>query len=340
MNYEKDYLLTIAIPTYNRAKYLKRALKSIAEQYDDRLEIIVSDNASLDDTEEVVQEIEKHIPIKYLKNKENIGSDMNFLQCLREASGKYTVLLGDDDLIIDGKMEIILNFLESFDDLSLIFINHTYYSGEYDQNNPGRLYNNEIDNRSYMTKKQFFDYVRREIIYMSSIVLSTKRVRSINDAEKYSWTFFMHSCVAFESTKNDDNNLGVIGTPCIAKDDTHDEHTNVNKPEIYFPAYVRGAKYLFYELAPSCGYDKEQMCRLFYPDTLKFERYIIRLNAENYPNWKDCFWKYAYPSIKEFPLAWIRVMPAVIMPRFLAKFLWYTVRSVYKKIKAIFKKGK
>lgn len=52
-----EKILTIAIPTYNRANYLKRALKSIAKQYDDRLEIIVSDNASLDDTEEVVREI-------------------------------------------------------------------------------------------------------------------------------------------------------------------------------------------------------------------------------------------------------------------------------------------
>ena len=62
--------LTIAIPTFNRAKYTRRALQSIAEQYDDRLEIIVSDNASPDNTEEVVREMEKFMPIKYIKNKE------------------------------------------------------------------------------------------------------------------------------------------------------------------------------------------------------------------------------------------------------------------------------
>ena len=49
-NGNNDFLLTIAIPTYNRANYLKRALQSIAEQYDSRLEILVSNNASEDTT--------------------------------------------------------------------------------------------------------------------------------------------------------------------------------------------------------------------------------------------------------------------------------------------------
>lgn len=334
-----EKILTMAIPTYNRAKYLKRALLSIAEQCDNRLEILVSDNASSDETEEIVHEMKKYMPIKYIKNKENIGSDMNFLQCLREATGKYTVLLGDDDLIIDGKMDIILNFLESNDDLSLVFLNHTYFTGEYDKNNPGRLYNIETDSKSGLTKKEFFDYVKYEIIYMSSVVFSTKRVRCVKDAEKYSWTYFMHSCIAFESTKNDDDNLGIISTPCIAKDSTEDEHTNVNKPELYFAAYCRGEKYLFYELAPSCGYDKAQMNQIYYSSALRFGRYVLMLNADDYPNWKECFWKYAYPAIKEFPIAWIKVIPMAVMPKILAKFLWYTVRPIYKKIKVVFKKG-
>lgn len=333
-------ILTIAIPTYNRAKYLKRALQSIADQYDDRLEILVSDNASPDNTEEVIREMEKYIPIKYIKNKENIGSDMNFLQCLREASGRYTVLLGDDDLIIDGKIGIILNYLESNDDLSLVFINHTYFYGEYDENNPGILYNIEIDNKSGLTKKDFFDYVKYEIIYISSVVLSTKRVRNVADPKKYSWTLFMHSCIAFESTKNDNGNLGIISTPCIAKDSTADEHNNVLKPEIFFPAYCRGEKYLFYELAPSCGYDREQMQRIFTSSALRLRGYVLKLNVDNYPNWKKYFWEYAYPAIKEFPIAWIKIIPMAVIPRFLAKFLWYIIRPGYKKVKAVFKKGK
>lgn len=330
--------LTIAIPTYNRAKYLKRSLYSIAEQYDNRLEILVSDNASEDETEDVVNEMKRRIPIKYIKNKENIGGDRNFLQCLREASGKYTILLGDDDVIIDGKMKVILHFLMIHDDLALVFLNHTYFYGKYDKKNPGILYNTDIDNKFGLSKKDFFNYVKGEIVYMSSIVLSTKRVHNVKDTEKYIGSFFMHSCVAFESTKNDNYNLGIVGTPCIAKDNTADEHANVNKPEIFFPAYCKGEKYLFYELAPSCGYDKEQMHKI-YQSGLNFGRYVFRLNIKDYPRWREYFWNYAYPAIKEFPIAWIKIMPAAIMPRFLANFLYYTARPIYRKIKVVFKKG-
>lgn len=330
--------LTIAIPTFNRAKYLKRALQSISEQYDDRLEIIVSDNASQDETEEVVNEMRKCIPIKYIKNEENIGYDMNFLQCFRAASGKYTVLLGDDDVIIDGKMNVILNFLDSNDDLSLVFLNHTLFIGDYDKTNPGRLSFDEIPNKSGLSKTEFFDYVKGEIIFISSVVLSTKRVAKVKNAEKYSWTFFMHSCLAFESTKNDNYNLGIVGTPCIAKDHTGDEHNNVNKPEIFFASYCRGEKYLFFDLAPSCGYDEKQMRKIYYPDALKFGKYILKLNAEDYPKWKVYFWKDAYPAIKEFPRTWIRIIPIVLMPRLLAKFILHTIRPVYSKFKLYLRK--
>ena len=133
-------------------------------------------------------------------------------------------------------------------------------------------------------------------------------------------------------------NLGIVGAPCIAKDNTADEHANVNKPEIFFPAYCKGEKYLFYELAPSCGYDKEQMHKI-YQSALNFGGYVFHLNIKDYPRWREYFWNYAYPAIKEFPIAWIKIMPAAIMPRFLANFLYYTARPIYRKIKVVFKKG-
>ena len=175
---------------------------------------------------------------------------------------------------------------------------------------------------------------------MRSVVLSTKRFSKITNPEKYAWTFFMHSCIAFETTKYDENNLGIIGLPCIAKDSTIDDHTCVDKPEIFFAAYCSGKKYMFCELAPSCGYDKDQMLKIYYPRSLKFEMYVLKFNAENYPKWKECFWNYAYPAIKEFPIAWIRIIPVAIMPRFLAQFLWNTARPFFKKITIALKKGK
>lgn len=65
-------LLTIAIPTYNRMDILLRAFRSISSQYDDRyddrIEVIVSDNASIDHTEQVVHRMQKELPIYNVKN--------------------------------------------------------------------------------------------------------------------------------------------------------------------------------------------------------------------------------------------------------------------------------
>lgn len=93
-------LVTIAIPTYNRANlYLIQAIESALNQTYPNLEIIISDNCSTDDTEMVVRSF-KDTRIRYFKQKKkNIGGNNNFNFCLKQARGEYFLLLMDDDLI-------------------------------------------------------------------------------------------------------------------------------------------------------------------------------------------------------------------------------------------------
>ena len=259
---------------------------------------------------------------------------MNFLQCFRMATGKYTVLLGDDDIVISGALKIVLDYLAANGKQTLIFLNHTYFEGEYNGDlYTQKLYGEIIENKSKISKTEFFDYVKGEIIYMSSVVLSTKKANEVENPERFSWTYFMHSCLAFEATKDDSNNLGIVGTPCIAKDATDNEHSIDRNPEVFFAAYFRGKKYLFFELAPSCGYDRDQMKKIYTSVAFKFGRYLIKLKAEDCYKWKESFWKYAYPAIKEFPMTWVKIIPIAVMPRFIAIFLYRYIRPLYKKLK-------
>ena len=109
-------LLTIAIPTYNRAWCLKDLLSALADQVKDepRIELIISDNASTDETPLLVKDFvaEGH-RVRYLRNAENIGSDANFVQCFEQARGKYVWLFSDDDIIIPGALAKILSYCES-----------------------------------------------------------------------------------------------------------------------------------------------------------------------------------------------------------------------------------
>lgn len=99
-------LLTIAIPTWNRAAYLRLNLDQLVPQLMEvahPVEILISDNCSTDESPDVVAGfMQRGVPIRYIRNSENIGSDCNIAQCFNEAAGRYVLILGDDDLPVDG----------------------------------------------------------------------------------------------------------------------------------------------------------------------------------------------------------------------------------------------
>ena len=118
-----DYLLTIAIPTYNGAKTINRMLSLLLPQCDDRVEILVVDNASTDNTSEIVNEaVKDYTFVQYIRNERNIGPDSNFLKCMNLAQGKYTFLLSDDDVLMEGKLKYILELLAK-EEISLVYLN-------------------------------------------------------------------------------------------------------------------------------------------------------------------------------------------------------------------------
>ena len=112
--------VTIAIPTYNRADcYLRQALQSARNQTYSNLEIIVSDNCSVDDTEMVVTSI-ADLRLRYFKHPSNIGATKNFNFCLKEAKGEYFLLLSDDDLIDDDFVDISVKAIDGESDIGVI----------------------------------------------------------------------------------------------------------------------------------------------------------------------------------------------------------------------------
>jgi len=107
-------LLTIAIPTYNRSRYLARLLDSLVPQLENepRVELLISDNASPDQTPALLEEYGRRgLIFRNIRNQINIGPDANFAQCFAEASGKYVWIVGDDDVIVSGGLAVILDLL-------------------------------------------------------------------------------------------------------------------------------------------------------------------------------------------------------------------------------------
>ena len=91
-------LLSICIPTYNRSKLLFKCIEHIILCHSQEIEIIVSDNASTDDTENVVKGI-KDSRIKYYRNNKNFGYSINILRMIKRATGDFIFYINDEDYI-------------------------------------------------------------------------------------------------------------------------------------------------------------------------------------------------------------------------------------------------
>lgn len=93
-------LVSVGIPTYNRASSLKRAINSVLEQDYSNIEIAISDNASTDDTEKICKEyVEKNNKVRYFRRNYNLGAVANFAEVLKRSNGEYFMWLADDDWI-------------------------------------------------------------------------------------------------------------------------------------------------------------------------------------------------------------------------------------------------
>lgn len=140
-------LVTVGIPTYNRAKGLERTLQSILGQSYKNLEVIVSDNCSNDPA--VIEIIRKYSGqdsrVTYFVQERNISIIPNFQFLLNKARGDYFMWAADDDLWDTNFIEVCVNALESDKDVVLCMTDLKFVAPDGTQSN-SRL------NRSFMQK--------------------------------------------------------------------------------------------------------------------------------------------------------------------------------------------
>jgi glycosyltransferase involved in cell wall biosynthesis len=119
-----DFLLSICLPTYNRSKYIKRQLafflRDAAEFIGKEVDLLVSDNASPDDTDKIIREIyDNNKGMFFYKEQErNIGLDQ-WVFLVGQAKGKYVWIVGDDDLLRPGIVARVIKILKDHNDKDL-----------------------------------------------------------------------------------------------------------------------------------------------------------------------------------------------------------------------------
>jgi glycosyltransferase involved in cell wall biosynthesis len=112
---DKKPILSICIPTYNRAEYLNKSIASIVSQKEfntEPVELVISDNASSDNTGEIVKKYqETYKNIYYFRNDKNI-LDKNFPTIIGEAHGIFRKFCNDTFLLKDDSLRQLLGFIE------------------------------------------------------------------------------------------------------------------------------------------------------------------------------------------------------------------------------------
>lgn len=165
---KSNKLLTIAIPTYNRAKFLKIGLEKLLLQIEGNenlIDLLVSDNCSEDDTKKIVENfIHQGYPIRYNRNLENLGMDGNFAYCFNNAKGKYIWILGDDDYLVDGTIDQIISIIGK-DDYGLIHLNTSEFRKE---------------NKVYDSAQDFLNKVNINITFISGNIVNREAVQKVS----------------------------------------------------------------------------------------------------------------------------------------------------------------
>lgn len=117
-------LLSIAILTFNRSAYLNDLLESIKfidPVMQSKIEVIVLNNGSTDNTSEIINLHKARLNINEISNLTNIRGTGSFLKLIKQANGKYVIFPGDDDLFCESAIDKLLTFIDGLaEDVTLI----------------------------------------------------------------------------------------------------------------------------------------------------------------------------------------------------------------------------
>jgi abequosyltransferase len=186
-------LISITIPTYNRAEFLDRCLAAhipVARAHN--IQIFISDNASTDGTESVVKKRMTEYPlIRYSRNEANLGMDKNFEQALRIADTKYIWLLGDTYHIPSEGINHLLEVISQSD--------RDYDAFVFNVRNRVP----DVPGQDYVDRNKLLSDLGWHMTCIASLVYNAKMVKNA-DFERYRNTDLVQTGVIFDYIGNRD----------------------------------------------------------------------------------------------------------------------------------------
>ncbi len=175
--------VTVVIPTYNRSWGLKRAIVSVLAQTFADFELIVSDDASTDDTPEVARSFTDS-RIVYQRNANNLGIPGNWGAGLWLARGEYVCFLMDDDYYDPDFLTNRVVVMSSSADLVSVF---SSYRRRPENGDSGELFRPQWLSSGLVSQPEFMKAVLNNYMFIGATMYRAALVRAVwPQAEQYS----------------------------------------------------------------------------------------------------------------------------------------------------------
>lgn len=173
-----EIILTVAIPSYNRTHTLEKLIQSFQKEDLTKFKLLISDDASPEDPTEMITKYKSQIPnLIYHRNEKNLGFSGNVCQMYDMTDTPYIWFLCDDDTIIEGCIDLVVNSLEKYDPTVAVY-NHTWIN-PYGLKKVAGVEEDHV----YNSESEVKDYgVLMRMTFLSSLVL--KRILPSDDVKK------------------------------------------------------------------------------------------------------------------------------------------------------------
>jgi len=341
-------LLSICIPTYNRAEPLKEAVESVlaqaAEVRAEELEIIISDNASTDETDAVVNKLQKNAKpaIKYYKNEKNVGMDNNCQLLIERACGRYVWLLGSDDLLAAGSLKSVLRELAGPDQVDL-------YLGEKEDFylTPDRPMRKQ--KVMALEKAEVFDFSRKETIdryfkankkliaycnFISIVIFKRERWLRVKNKQLFVGTFYLHLYV-FQSLLwgSEPGTMKYLPVPLVRRrwgtDGAHEFEQYKSLP--FAEVRLRQDVLIYRQIAAAVFADRKYV-RLIDGMVIRNDGFSWAVRTKIEGGWRFYFvvfpllWGYYWDQ----PLFWLKIVPLLFIPNFMLRIMRGLYRQTVK----------
>lgn len=307
-----DKLLSICIPTYNRAVCLQECLESIllsAKGFEDKIEINILDNASRDNTEEVVRKYQTRYKfINYEKRINTASSNENIFKAASLGTGSYIWVFGDDDKVASTAVSKIIKRIE--EGYNFIICNCTLYNRNFSKIilKTGLPFNKDeiINDKNKLLKK-----VNIKMGFISAVIFRKDFYFRIdkNLNRKYLELGFPFLFSIYNDL-GDTSRVFIIGNPVILQ---RGENANPYTTEKWYKCFAVGISLVLDGLY-SKGYSKSMI------DAVKrvmLREYIMHDISNRRRNDLDVkgVYKMMFPHYRKYLLFWFVCVPGLFLPK-------------------------